>query len=159
MKLKILTAAALLFTAVNMSAADATAYVTLCCSLKSPVAVLSPESLAKTRSLFAGAQGDSLALSPDGTRLYVTSDAAPELQVLAARTGTAIATVPIPVSSANAPFFIAASPDGARVYVWAPFAPPSSTLFAIDAKSFAIVATVSTPKQAENFDAVLVSPG
>jgi YVTN family beta-propeller protein len=58
----------------------------------------------------------SLALSPDGTRLYVTSLSAGELTVIGVPENEIVATVPLPAAAA---FAVEPSPDGRKVYLTA----------------------------------------
>jgi DNA-binding beta-propeller fold protein YncE len=45
----------------------------------------------------SGSGGDGIALSPDGTKMFVTVDHKSQLQVIATVSGTILATVPVPV--------------------------------------------------------------
>jgi hypothetical protein len=70
----------LLLTAAPLEAS--TAYVSICCNAPSTVGVFSASNLVQTRSIVTGSGGDSLALSPDGTKMFVTVDQKRELQVI-----------------------------------------------------------------------------
>src|ERR1700734_1217011 len=94
---QIVTTAAFLSTAAHLQASSSTAYVSVCCNAPSTAGVFSASTLKQTRTIVTGSGGDGLALSPDGTKMFVTVDYKRELQVIETASGTILATVPIPV--------------------------------------------------------------
>jgi YVTN family beta-propeller protein len=86
--------------------------------------------------LTVGAEPRSLALSPDGSRLYVTGLASPQLTVIDPRTNQLLAPVDLPVRGS---FAVAPSPDGLRVYLTAH---DESALVVLDARRGEVLASV-----------------
>ena len=80
----VLAGMAYLFSAVQIHALS-TAYVTLCCNAPSTVGVFNPTTLDHARTIVIGSGGDGIALSPDGTKMFVTSDHKNELEVISNR--------------------------------------------------------------------------
>lgn len=78
----------------------------------------------------------ALALSADGTRLYVTSDSGNSITVISTATNHVVGS---PIAVGTNPTGIAVSPDGARVYV---LNQGSANVSIIDAASKAIIGTV-----------------
>lgn len=78
----------------------------------------------------------SLALSPDGARLYVTSLSAGELTVIGVPENAIVATVTLPVAAA---FAVEPSPDGGKVYLTAN---EDGILIVLDARRNEIVKTI-----------------
>jgi DNA-binding beta-propeller fold protein YncE len=139
-------------------ASSGTAYVSICCNAPSTVGVFNASTLTLSRNIVTGSGGDSIALSPDGKRIFVTVDNASELQVIETATGTILATVPVPLSiSGEPPLELAISPDGSKVYVFAPQARPDSLLLAIDTTTYQVTHTASIPNIA-SLGPLLVSP-
>jgi len=134
---QIVAAATLLSTAGRVIASSA--YVSLCCNAPSTAGVFNASTLAQTNTIVTGSGGDGIALSPDGTKMFVTVDYKRQLQVIATASGTILATVPIPVGvSGEAPLELAIGPDGSRVYVFASQARPSPYLVAIDTTTYKV---------------------
>jgi DNA-binding beta-propeller fold protein YncE len=155
---QIVTVAALLYAAAHLQASSPTAYVSVCCSAPSTADVFSAATLAQTRTLATGSGGDGIALSPDGTKMFVTVDGKRELQAIATATGTILATVPVPISvSGEPPLELAISPDGSHVYVFAPQDRPNALLLAIDTTTYGVTATAS-PASLGSLGPLLVSP-
>src|SRR5579862_314520 len=82
-------------------------------------------------------QGPSwVAITPDGTRAYVTNYTDDTVSVINTATSTVMATVPV----GNGPAFgVAITPDGTRAYVTNQL---SNNVFVIDTATNAVVATV-----------------
>jgi YVTN family beta-propeller protein len=134
---QIVAAATLLSSAGRVIASSA--YVSLCCNAPSTAGVFNASTLAQTNTIVTGSGGDGIALSPDGTKMFVTVDYKRQLQVIATASGTILATVPIPVGvSGEAPLELAIGPDGSRVYVFASQARPSPYLVAIDTTTYKV---------------------
>jgi YVTN family beta-propeller protein len=134
---QIVAAAILLSSAGRVIASSA--YVSLCCNAPSTAGVFNASTLAQTNTIVTGSGGDGIALSPDGTKVFVTVDYKRQLQVIATASGTILATVPIPVGvSGEAPLELAIGPDGSRVYVFASQARPSPYLVAIDTTTYKV---------------------
>jgi YVTN family beta-propeller protein len=134
---QIVAAAILLSSAGRVIASSA--YVSLCCNAPSTAGVFNASTLAQTNTIVTGSGGDGIALSPDGTKMFVTVDYKRQLQVIATASGTILATVPIPVGvSGEAPLELAIGPDGSRVYVFASQARPSPYLVAIDTTTYKV---------------------
>jgi len=135
-----------------------TAYVSLCCNAPSTAGVFNASTLAQTNTIVTGSGGDGMALSPDGTKMFVTVDYKSQLEVIATATGTILATVPVPVGvSGEAPLELAIGPDGSRVYVFAPQARPNPYLVAIDTTTYK-VAQEANVSNGGSLGPLLVSP-
>jgi YVTN family beta-propeller protein len=105
-----------------------------------------------------GSGGDGIALSPDGTKMFVTVDFKRQLQAIATATGAVLATIPVPIGiSGEPPLELAISPDGSHVYVFAPQNMPASTLMAIDTTTYSVTATSNLPYNG-SLGPLLVSP-
>jgi len=157
---QIVTAAAFLSSAAHLQASSSTAYVSVCCNAPSTAGVFSASTLKQTRTIVTGSRGDGLALSPDGTKMFVTVDYKRELQVIETATGAILATVPVPISiSGEPPIELAISPDGSHVYVFAPQASTTtgSVLFAVDTTTYSITASANPPALG-SLGPLLVSP-
>jgi YVTN family beta-propeller protein len=134
---QIVAAATFLSSAGRVTASSA--YVSLCCNAPSTAGVFNASTLAQTNTIVTGSGGDGMALSPDGTKMFVTVDYKRQLQVIATASGTILATVPIPVGvSGEAPLQLAIGPGGSRVYVFASQARPSPYLVAIDTTTYKV---------------------
>ena len=83
--------------------------------------------------------GSTLAVTPDGTRLYVSNRDVGEVQVFDTRTNVPLAV--IPVGNAGENVGIAVSPNGQLVYVANQF---SGTVTVIDTATNHVVQTIST---------------
>jgi YVTN family beta-propeller protein len=141
-----------------LRASSGTAYVTVCCNAPSTVGVFDASSLAQARNILTGSGGDSIVLSPDGERIFVTVDNASKLQVIETATGAILATVPVPLSvSGEPPLELAISPDGSRVYVFAPQARPDPLLLVIDTTTYQVIHTAAIANIA-SLGPLLVSP-
>ena len=92
----------------------------------------------------------SLALSPDGTRLYVTSLSAGELTIIGIPENEIVATVPLP---ATAVFAVEPSPDGRKVYLTGN---EDGILIVVDARRNQVIKTV---KIGSNPRDITISPG
>jgi YVTN family beta-propeller protein len=153
---QVVAAAAFLSTAARLPAS--TAYVSLCCNAPSTAGVFNASTLAQTNTIVTGSGGDGMALSPDGTKMFVTVDYKSQLEVIATATGTILATVPVPVGvSGEAPLELAIGPDGSRVYVFAPQARPNPYLVAIDTTTYK-VAQEANVSNGGSLGPLLVSP-
>ena len=147
------------------SAAGLPGYVSLCCDVPSKISILNTKTGASKGAFLAGIIADSIALSPDGTRAYITNAAydtptsvKPSLSVIDIATGHTVATILLPVSQAGSPYQVAASPDGKRVYVAADNDSPVSHIFIIDTQRLRIVATVPIPSGGGTLTGIVVSP-
>src|SRR5262249_25911488 len=107
--------AGLCFAPANLQASSPAAYVTVCCNAPSTAGVFNASTLTRTRSIVTGSGGDGIALSPDGTKLFVTVDQKRQLQVISLATGALLATVPVPIGvSGEPPLELAINPDGSH---------------------------------------------
>jgi len=155
---QIVTAAAFLCIAAHLEASTPTAYVSLCCNAPSTAGVFNASTLAQTRSIATGSGGDGIALTPDGTKLFVTVDIKRELQAIDAATGTILARVPVPINvSGEPPLELAISPDGSRVYVFAPQDDPNAELLEVDTTTYLVTHSLNLPFN-ESVGPLLVSP-
>jgi YVTN family beta-propeller protein len=142
----IVALATFLSAAAQVQASSATAYVSVCCNAPSTAGVFNASTFAQERTIVTGSGGDGIALSPDGTKMFVTVDQKPELQVIATSTGTILARVPVPISvSGGPPLELVISPDGSHVYVFTPQDLPNSHLLAIDTTTYKVTRTSSLP--------------
>ncbi len=152
------TAAAILFGAARLEASSSTAYVSVCCNAPSTAGVFNPSTLAQQRTIATGSGGDGIALSPDGTKMFVTVDNKRELQAIATATGTILARVPVPIGvSGTPPLELTISPDGTTVYVFAPQDRPSSLLMAVDTTTYLVTHVVNLPAN-QSLGPLLISP-
>ena len=155
---RIVTFAAFLSIATHLQASSSTAYVSVCCNAPSTVGVFHASTLTQARMLVTGSGGDGIALSPDGTKMFVTVDYKRQLQVIATATGAILATVPVPIGvSGEPPLELAISPGGSHVYVFAPQDRPASLLLAIDTTTYGVTATAN-PASLGSLGPLLVSP-
>jgi len=155
---QIVPVAVLLCAATHLAASSSTAYVTVCCNAPSTAGVFAASTLTHTRTIATGSGGDGIALSPDGTKMFVTVDYKRELQVIATDTGTILATVPVPISvSGTPPLELAISPDGSHVYIFAPQDRPAALLMAIDTTTYGVTATAN-PASLGSLGPLLISP-
>jgi YVTN family beta-propeller protein len=82
-----------------------------------------------------------LAVSPDGTRVYVPNEGSNAVSVINAATNTVVATIPV----GSQPVSAAVTPDGARVYVTNANAfniPNANTVSVINAATNTVVTTI-----------------
>jgi YVTN family beta-propeller protein len=155
---QIVTAAAFLYSAAQLQASSPTAYVSLCCNAPSTAGVFNASTLAQTRSIATGSGGDGIALTPDGTKLFVTVDNKRELQAIDTSTGTILARVPVPINaSGEPPLELAISPDGSRVYVFAPQDDPNAELLEVDTTTYLVTHSLNLPFN-ESVGPLMVSP-
>jgi YVTN family beta-propeller protein len=154
----VFAAAGFLLAATNLEAFSPAAYVSVCCNAPSTAGVFNASTLAQTRSIVTGSGGDGIALSPDGTKLFVTVDRKRQLQVIALATGALLATVPVPIGvSGSPPLELAINPNGSLVYVFASQNVPSPFMLAVDTTTYAVTASASLPAQG-SLGPLLVSP-
>src|SRR6185503_6091252 len=125
----------------GMTAAQAQtrAYVTMPCT--SSVSVFDTSANTVITNIPLGAIPTGIAITPDGTRAYVTSGGG--VFVINTATNTVIANIPInfPTSA------VAITPDGARAYVTSP---SRSSVLVIDTATNTVIATIMmgiTPEQ------------
>jgi len=90
-----------------------------------------------------------LALSPDGSSLYVTSSAANSVTVISTATNLVVGS---PIAVGVIPFGVAVSPDGTRIYV---ANQGSASVSIIDAASKAVIGSVAVGNSASG---ITVSP-
>jgi YVTN family beta-propeller protein len=155
---RVVTFAAFLSIAAHLQASSATAYISVCCNAPSTAGVFNASTLEPTRTLVTGSGGDGIALSPDGTKMFVTVDQKHELQAIATSSGTILATVKVPMSvSGEPPLELAISPHGSHVYVFAPQDRPNSLLLAIDATTYKVTRTSKIPALG-SLGPLLISP-
>jgi len=155
---QIVTVAAFLFTAAHLQASSSTAFVSVCCNAPSTAGVFNASTLVQTRSIVTGSGGDGIALSPDGTKMFVTVDNKRELQAIATATGTILARIPVPIGvSGTPPLELAISPGGSHVYVFAPQNDPNSTLLEVDTTTYLVTHSLNLPFNESN-GPLLVSP-
>lgn len=155
---QIVAVATFLSIAAHLQAFSSTAYVSVCCNAPSTAVVFNASTLKQARTIATGSGGDGIALSPDGTKMFVTVDHKHELQAIATSSGTILATVKVPLSvSGTPPLELAISPHGSHVYVLAPQAQPSSLLLAIDARTYKVTHSSRLPAGG-SLDRLLVSP-
>jgi YVTN family beta-propeller protein len=155
---RIVTAATFLSAAAHLQAFSATAYVSICCNAPSTAGVFNASTLAQERTIVTGSGGDGLAVSPDGTKMFVTVDQKHELQVIATSTGTILARVPVPLSVSGAPpLELVISPDGSHVYVFTPQDILNSHLLAIDTTTYRVTQTSTVPYSG-SLGPLLISP-
>ena len=155
---QIVTFAAFLSIAAHLQASSATAYVSVCCNAPSTASVFNASTLKQVRTIMTGSGGDGIALSPDGTKMFVTVDHKHELQAIATSSGTILATVKVTISvSGEPPLELAISPHGSHVYVFAPQDRPNSLLLAIDATRYKVTQTSHLPALG-SLGPLLISP-
>ena len=155
---QLLAIAIFLGAAPRLHASSGTAYVSICCNAPSTVGEFDAATLVRSGLIKTGSGGDGIALSPDGTKMFVTVDYKSELQVISTATGTILATVPVPLSiSGEPPLEVVASPDGSTVYVLAPQARPNALLLAVDTTTYQVRQSASIPNLA-TLGPLLISP-
>jgi DNA-binding beta-propeller fold protein YncE len=155
---QIVAFATFLSASAHVQASSPTAYVSVCCNAPSTAGVFSASTLAQERTIVTGSGGDGLALSPDGTKMFVTVDQKHELQVIATSTGTILARVKVPISvSGEPPLELVISPDGSKVYVFVPQDLPNFELLAIDATTYKVTQTASL-ENLGSLGPLLISP-
>lgn len=155
---QIVAVVTLLSASAHVQAFSATAYVSVCCNAPSTAGVFKASTLTQERTIVTGSGGDGMALSPDGTKLFVTVDQKRELQVIATSTGTILARVPVPISvSGGPPLELVISPDGSHVYVFTPQDILNSHLLAIDTTTYQVTQTSTLPYSG-GLGPLLISP-
>jgi YVTN family beta-propeller protein len=81
--------------------------------LGNTVSVIDTATNAVIDTIMVGAKPGAMAVSPDGTRLYVANEADDTVSVVDVATNTVVATIPV----GSGPTGVAVSPDGSRIYV------------------------------------------
>lgn len=118
------------------------------------VSVFDTASQSVVRTLNVQTAPGSLAVSPDGTRLYVTIATPSEgfsVQVLDIESGSTVTTIPLEVPQSGSG--IALTPDGTRLYV-SNQAVGASNVKVIDTTINAVMATIDTPSVPRGVDVV-----
>jgi YVTN family beta-propeller protein/VCBS repeat-containing protein len=119
-----------------------------------PVAVIAPvQPLAIASNIPLGDFPEELAITPNGSRVYVTNHSSNNVSVIDTATNIVIATIPI----AQGPEGVAATPDGTRVYV----ASISDIVSVIDTATNTVTATIDLspdPNTVEVLGDVAISP-
>ncbi len=153
-----LTAAACLFATAYLQASPTTAYVSLCCNAPSTATAFDASNLTQTKSIATGSGGDSIVLSPDGTKMFITVDLTRELQVIEISTGAILAKIRLPFSiSGTPPYYLAISPDGSRVYVFGLVNTTDSAILAVNTTTYQITGQLNLNFNA-GFGPLLISP-
>ena len=126
---------------VAVNRTETRAYVA--CFAESAVAVLDTVQNQLLAKVPVGAQPRHIALSPDGTRVYVTTGSS--VDVISAATQTVVAQIAVPNAQLGG---VASSPDGTRVYVAKAKVTPtgSDELLVVDTSSYAIAGHVAVGK-------------
>ena len=116
------------------------------------VSVINAASNAVTGTAIAvGSIPQHVAISPDGTRAYVTNYGSANVSVIDTATDTRVSTIPV----GGGPVGVGLSPDGTLVYV----ANANDTISVIDTRTRSVISTVSidiTPES--NFHTLTVAP-
>jgi len=89
------------------------AYITNASSLNTSVSVIDTATNTVTATIPVGGGPFGVAVTPDGSKAYVTNLESATATVIAAATNTVVATIPV----GNSPLGVAVSPDGSKVYV------------------------------------------
>jgi YVTN family beta-propeller protein len=105
------------------------------------VSMISLETLRVVDTIRVGDQPASMALTPDGSRLYVVNYASHDVSVIDTLLHKVISTVGVGASS-NEPSSVAISPDGRRAYV---ANSGSASISVIDTASNSVEDTIPTP--------------
>jgi YVTN family beta-propeller protein len=106
------------------------------------VAVIATATNSVIDTIPVGAGPQGIAVSPDGSLVYVANSGAAggsnknTVSVIATATNTAIATIP----TGNFPLGVAVTPDGSKVYVANGF---DNTVSVIDSATYTMIATIS----------------
>jgi YVTN family beta-propeller protein len=112
--------------------------------LSNSVSVIDTATNTVIATIPVGTDPRAVAVSPDGSRVYVTnanhSQPAGTVSVIDGETNTAIATIPV----GNTPVGVSVTPDGSRVYVANAFSPVS----VIDAVKNKVVSTITVGNDA-----------
>ena len=122
------------------------AYITN--SSSNTVSVIDTATNTVTATVDVGFFPYGVAVSPDGSKVYVTNRGSGTesgtVSVIGTATNTLIATVPVGLS----PFGVAVSPDGSKVYVTnSAFFTPSGTVSVIDTATNTVIATVAVGRR------------
>jgi YVTN family beta-propeller protein len=105
------------------------------------VSVISTSINTVTATIPLGNQPLGVAVSPDGSKVYVTNELSSTVSVIATLTNTVVATI----SVGSYPFGVAVTPDGSKVYV-ANY--NSNNVSVIDTSSNTVTATISVGSNA-----------
>ena len=109
------------------------AYIT---SLNNTVSVIDTATDTISATIPVGLAPEGVAVSPDGSKVYVTNLNSNTVSVIDTATDTVNATIPVGL----APFGVAVSPDGSKVYVTHN---ESSTISVIDTATNTVSATIT----------------
>jgi YVTN family beta-propeller protein len=75
--------------------------------------IVNPERQTVVSKLGVGEAPIGIAITPDGSRIFVSNSRSSDLTVIDARSGSVLVSIPV----GKAPFGVAVSPDGKRVFV------------------------------------------
>lgn len=119
------------------------------CTGNGTVSVINTATNAVFATVPVGHNATGAAVSPDGSRVYVTNYSDNTVSVIDTATNSVVATIPV----GSLPFGIAVSPDGRRIYIANHVS--NGTISVIDTATDDVVATVPVGSQPDD---VVVSP-
>jgi len=111
-----------------------------------------------TATIPVGENPRGIALSPNGTRLYITNLSSNSVSVIDTVTNNVVATIPVGDSSFNGVYAVAVSPDGSRAYVANNTPYGVAKVFVVDTATNTVTGTISGPPDPNYLTALAFSP-
>jgi YVTN family beta-propeller protein len=112
-------------------------------SITNTVQVINTSTNAVVSTITVGSQPLGVAITPDGTKVYVANDASATVSVINTATNAVIKTITLGTPGNPDPIGVAVSPDGSVVFISSGFPGPNNLVYVIATATDTVTATIN----------------